>query len=179
MACKIATAFVEDALQDSWVHVSRRSRSNSSSNSSITSCTERTETSISSVSSSNGAASEVDSNPDVDLKSKILPPLIIRGKTHWNDYDWSSRCEALPPNTYPFALAQNDQISPLDSPNISVANNLGKFLYPWSLRHSKFIGRDWFSVEVFEIVLITSVISFCLGILVGRRSWCTDIRQIV
>ncbi|KRX61025.1 Trehalase [Trichinella sp. T9] len=87
------------------------------------------------------------------------------GKSAWLS-DWSSRPEVVPP----FQYRRSGTIvrTPPNSPFGSSEEETSDQSKPWfSLRHSRFVRHDWFSLEVLSVYILGNVLSFLFGVCIG------------
>ncbi|KRX80818.1 CCAAT/enhancer-binding protein zeta [Trichinella sp. T6] len=87
------------------------------------------------------------------------------GKSCWLS-DWSSRPEVVPP----FQYRRSGTIvrTPPNSPFGSSEEETSDQSKPWfSLRHSRFVRHDWFSLEVLSVYILGNVLSFLFGVCIG------------
>jgi len=96
------------------------------------------------------------------LARDILPP---GRNTDWI-WDWSSRPEAQAPKEFRFRHPGSCSLTTPPNSPINYESELSSYL-PLSLRHSKWIRREWFSVEILSFFLVSNVVTFVLGVCVG------------
>ncbi|KRX20351.1 Trehalase [Trichinella nelsoni] len=87
------------------------------------------------------------------------------GKSAWLS-DWSSRPEVVPPLQY--RRSGTIVRTPPNSPFGSSEEETSDQSKPWfSLRHSRFVRHDWFSLEVLSVYILGNVLSFLFGVCIG------------
>ncbi|KRY36105.1 Trehalase, partial [Trichinella spiralis] len=87
------------------------------------------------------------------------------GKSAWLS-DWSSRPEVVPPLQYRRSgtIVRTPPNSPFGSSEVETSDQSK----PWfSLRHSRFVRHDWFSLEVLSVYILGNVLSFLFGVCIG------------
>jgi len=161
----------DSSLQDSWVDLAEPpSRGSTSSVTMYTDPGLLIDAQRSVVASRHSPKSLQSPNVEFDttleaVKYKLARDILPPGRnTDWI-WDWSSRPEVQPPKEFRFRHPGSCSLT--TPPNSPIHYDSDVPHPPLSLRHSKWIHREWFSVEVLSVWLVSNVVTFVLGVCMG------------